>query len=143
MDRTIDPWETAHSRSSLKGTIAALTRVLDEAVRDDLIARNPVRDRPHRRYRSTTELQHAKLMPTPTDVAWIADACGVIHQSYGDHITLCAFLAARGSEVAGLAVGDVDWASRLVTIERQRFPGIGRLTINPTKGRRARQVPIV
>ena len=48
VDRAIDSWETAHSRSTLKNTIAALTRVLDEAVRDDLIARNPVRDRARR-----------------------------------------------------------------------------------------------
>lgn len=52
VDRAIDNWETTHSRSTLKNTIAALTRVLDEAVRDDCIARNPVRDRTNRRYRA-------------------------------------------------------------------------------------------
>ena len=34
---------------------------------------------------------------------------------------LCALLAARGSEVAGLQVGDIDWESRIVTIRRQTF----------------------
>jgi integrase len=143
VDRTIDNWETSHSRSTLKNTIAALTRVLDEAVRDDLITRNPVRDRADRRYRPHAELPHAKLVPAPNDVARIAATCADIHRSYGDHVMLSAFLAARSSEVGGLLVGDVDWASKVVTIERQCFPGAGGLSIKPPKGRRARRVPII
>lgn len=143
VDRTIDLWESEHSRSTLKGTIAALTRMLDEAVRDDLIARNPVRDRADRRYHQNTELQRTRPVPSPDEVALIAEACAAIHQSYGDHIMLSAFLAARGSEVGGLLVGDVDWTSKLVTIERQCFPGAGGLSIKPPKGRRARRVPII
>ncbi|WP_197426455.1 tyrosine-type recombinase/integrase [Microbacterium sp. PAMC 28756] len=143
VDRAIDSWETTHSRSTLKNTIAALTRVLDEAVRDDLITRNPVRDRADRRYRPNTELPHAKLIPAPDDVARIAAACADIHRSYGDHVMLSAFLAARSSEVGGLVVGDVDWKNKMVTIERQCFPGAGGLSIKPPKGRRARRVPII
>lgn len=37
IDRTIDQWETQHSASTIKNTIAPLVRVLDEAVRDDLL----------------------------------------------------------------------------------------------------------
>lgn len=143
VDRAIDSWEATHSRSTLKNTIAALTRVLDEAVRDDLITRNPVRDRADRRYRPNTELPHAKLIPAPDDVARIAAACADIHRSYGDHVMLSAFLAARSSEVGGLVVGDVDWENKMVTIERQCFPGAGGLSIKPPKGRRARRVPII
>ena len=143
VDRAIDSWDTAHSRSTLKNTIAALTRVLDEAVRDDLIARNPVRDRADRRYRANLDLPRTKQIPRPGDVARIAEACAEIHPSYGDHVMLSAFLAARGSEVGGLLVGDVDWASKVVTIERQCFPGAGGLSIKPPKGRRARRVPII
>ncbi|WP_434063538.1 tyrosine-type recombinase/integrase [Paramicrobacterium fandaimingii] len=143
VDRAIDSWETAHSRSTLKNTIAALTRVFDEAVRDDLITRNPVRDRADRRYSANTELRHAKLILGPSDVARIAGACAEIHTSYGDHVMLSAFLAARSSEVGGLVVGDVDWESKMVTIERQCFPGAGGLSIKPPKGRRARRVPII
>lgn len=108
VDRAIDSWETAHSRSTLKNTIAALTRVLDEAVRDDLLTRNPVRDRADRRYSANTELRHAKLILGPSDVARIVEACAEIHTSYGDHVMLSAFLAARSSEVGGLVVGDID-----------------------------------
>ncbi|WP_309616367.1 tyrosine-type recombinase/integrase [Salinibacterium sp.] len=56
---------------------------------------------------------------------------------------LSAFLAARSSEVGGLIVGDVDWPNKVVTIERQCFPGAGGLSIEPPKGRRARRVPII
>lgn len=56
---------------------------------------------------------------------------------------LAALLAARGSEVAGLRVGDVDWRNRVVKIERQHYPGRGGLVIKQTKGRRARFVPIL
>jgi len=143
VDRAIDNWEGTYSRSTLKNTIAALTRVLDEAVRDDLITHNPVRDRAGRRYRTNLELPHTKLIPGPDDVVRIAEACTEIHQSYADHVMLSAFLAARSSEVGGLLVGDVDWASKVVTIERQCFPGAGGLSIKPPKGRRARRVPII
>jgi integrase len=143
IDRTIETRETTNSRSTLKNTIATLTRVLDEAVRDDLITRNPMRDRADRRYRANLELPHKELIPGPDDVVRIAEACTEIHPSYGDHVMLSAFLAARSSEVGGLLVGDVDWASTVVMIERQCFPGAGGLSIKPPKGRRARRVPII
>lgn len=117
--------------------------MLDEAVRDDLIARNPARDRAERRYHANLEIPQTKLIPGPDDVARIAEACAEIHPSYGDHVMLSAFLAARSSEVGGLVVGDVDWANKVVTIERQCFPGAGGLSIKPPKGRRARRVPII
>lgn len=143
VDRSIDRWEIEHSRSTLKNTITALTRVLDEAVRDEIITRNPVRDRAHRRYRMREAPQLEPPIPSLTDVGLISVACAEAHQSYGDHVLLSAFLAARSSEVGGLIVGDVDWANKVVTIERQHFPGAGGLSIKPPKGRRARRVPII
>ena len=43
IDRTIDGWETEHSASTIKNSIAPLVRVLDEAVRDDIITINPAK----------------------------------------------------------------------------------------------------
>lgn len=143
VDRCIDMWEIEHSSSTLKNTIAALTRVLDEAVRDELITRNPARDRSNRRYRSQATTKKIRRMPSPADVEQIAAACGEIHQSYSDHVMLSAFLAARTSEIAGLLVRDVDWGNDVVAIERQCFPGVGGLSVKAPKGRRARFVPIV
>ncbi|MFD0997376.1 hypothetical protein HNR16_001961 [Pseudoclavibacter chungangensis] len=48
IDRTIDDWEKVHSASTIKNTIAPLVRVLDEAVRDDVLASNPARNRSRR-----------------------------------------------------------------------------------------------
>lgn len=143
VDRCVDGWEVEHSPSTLKNTIAALTRVLDEAVRDELIIRNPARDCSNRRYRSQARPKQVRQMPSPSIVKRIAAACAEIHQSYSDHVMLSAFLAARSSEVAGLLVRDVDWEDGFVTIDRQCFPGAGGLSVKAPKGRRARFVPII
>ncbi|HEY0258654.1 MAG TPA: site-specific integrase [Lacisediminihabitans sp.] len=82
-------------------------------------------------------------LPTLEEVLRVSEACGEIHQSYADHVMLCAFLAARGAEVSGLRVGDADWGSGTVLIERQSYPGAGGIVTKPTKSRRPRRVPIV
>jgi hypothetical protein len=46
VDRAIDEWETTYSRSTVKNTIAPLVLVMDEAVRDGLVLRNPARAEP-------------------------------------------------------------------------------------------------
>ncbi len=56
---------------------------------------------------------------------------------------LAALLAARGSEVAELRVGDVDWTTKIVTIEQQTYPGQVASSPKRPKGRRARPVPIL
>jgi integrase len=144
IDRAIDEWEARLSPSTLKNTLAALTRVLDEAVRDEVITRNPARDRADRRYRSSGLKGRPYFsLPSFDDVLRIARACGETNQSYADHAMLCAFLAAGGAEIGGLLVGDVDWVRGTVLIERQSYPGIGGIVTKPTKSRRPRKVPIV
>ena len=147
IDRTIDAWETKYSVSTIKNSIAPLVRVLDEAVRDDIIAVNPAKNRARRNLGKHVTQTAGGLrryaIPDLETLQRLADACGQIHQSYSDHVMLAALLAARGSEVSGLRVGDVDWTNRIVTIERQHYPGKGGLVIKQTKGRRGRAVPIL
>ena len=142
IDRTIDVWELTCSSSTLKNTIAALTKVLDEAVRDEIITTNPTRTRAKRRSQPT-EAPSPRKIPTLAMVVELADACRSVYAAYGDFVLLCALLAARSSEVAGLLVGDIDWDRELVTIARQHFPGAGGLRVKLTKGRRSRAVPIL
>lgn len=142
IDRTINAWENTFSASTLKNTIAALSRVLDEAVRDDLIMTNPARIRA-RRQRQPVRTASALKIPSLTTVYELADLCRTVHAAYGDFVLLCALLAARSSEVAGLLVGDINWGQKVVTIARQHFPGAGGLCVKPTKGRRVRIVPIL
>lgn len=73
----------------------------------------------------------------------LADGCGLVHESYHDHVMLASLLAARDSEVVGLRVGDVDWTTKIVTIAQQTYPRRGGLVTKATKGRRARPAPIL
>lgn len=147
IDRTIDEWETKFSPSLIKNSIAPLVRVLDEAVRDDVININRARNRARRSLNKNAQQSSGSLrahaIPDLDTLNNLADACGLIDQSYHDHVMLAALLAARGSEVSGLQVGDVDWTNRLVKVERQIYPGQGGLITKPTKGRKARLVPIL
>ena len=49
IDRAIDRWEEQSSASTVKNTVAALVLVLEEAVRDELLLRNPAKDRARRK----------------------------------------------------------------------------------------------
>jgi len=105
IDRAIDDWETRYSASILKNSIAPLVRVLDEAVREDVISANPAKNRARRSLNTnapqTAGSPRAYAIPDLETLDKLADACGLVHQSYHDHVMLAALLAARGSEVAG------------------------------------------
>ena len=147
IDRTIDQWETEYSPSTIKNTIAPLVRVLDVAVRDEVISSNPAKHRARRTFHKDSALKPGALrayaIPDMETLNLLSGACGEVHQSYSDHVMLCAMLSARGSEVAGLEVGDIDWVNRIVKIERQVYPGKGGLVTKQTKGRKERYVPIL
>jgi hypothetical protein len=55
IDRTIDSWEAECGSSTLKNTVAALVRVLDEAVRDGLIPTQPARSRSRRAWNKVND----------------------------------------------------------------------------------------
>lgn len=147
IDRTIDRWENEYSPSTIKNTIGPLVRVLDVAVRDEIIPSNPAKNRFRRTFHKDLVLAPGSLRAYAISdletLNRLAEACAAVHQSYSDHVMLCAMLAARGSEVAGLEAGDIDWKNRIVTIERQVYPGKGGLVRKQTKGRRERYVPIL
>lgn len=153
LDRAIDQWEETHSRSTVKNTVAALVLVLDEAVRDGLIDRNPAKNRARRRTvgrapsPSSTEPANPRDLALP-DVATLNRLVTSVidagdHQSWGDTVMILATTALRISEVAGLVVGDVDLERGLLHVSRQTYPGRGGLVTKQTKGRRRRTVPII
>lgn len=147
IDRTIDRWETEYSPSTIKNTIGPLVRVLDVAVRDEVISSNPAKNRARRTFHQDTELKPGSLrayaIADVETLTKLAEACAEVHQSYSDHVMLSAMLSARGSEVAGLEAGDIDWTNRVVKIERQVYPGSGGLVTKQPKGRKERFVPIL
>ena len=151
VDRAIDQWETEFGRSTIKNTVSALVLVLNEAVRDGIIPRNPATDRARRR---TVGRSSGNSEPsTPRDLALPNVAileqlvARVVEtgkdQSWGDVVTILATTALRISEVSGLRVGDIDLVRGLIHVHRQTYPGHGGLVTKETKGRRRRTVPII
>ena len=151
VDRAIDQWETEFGRSTVKNTVAALVLVLDEAVRDGIIVRNPAKDRARRRTvgrsHGITDAGSPRDLALP-DVDTLAALVSRVvevgqHEAWGDVVTILATTALRISEVAGLRVGDVDLDRGLLHVCRQTYPGRGGLVTKTTKGRRRRSVPII
>ncbi|HET9648221.1 MAG TPA: site-specific integrase [Microlunatus sp.] len=150
VDRAIDQWEIEYGRSTVKNTVSALVLVLDEAVRDGIIARNPAKDRARRR----TVGRRVPAQPSSPRELALPDVVTLqllvrravesgAHQSWGDVVTILATTALRISEVSGLTVGDVDLVRGLIHVNRQTYPGRGGLVTKETKGRRRRTVPII
>jgi integrase len=151
VDRAIDGWEQEYGRSTVKNTVAALVLVLDEAVRDGILARNPAKDRARRRTVGrdfgNSEVGSPRELALP-DVATLDRLVEAVvdagdNQCWGDMVTILATTAMRISEVAGLRVGDVDLGRGLLHVFRQTYPGRGGLVTKQTKGRRRRTVPII
>lgn len=151
VDRAIDGWETQFGRSTVKNTVAVLVLVLDEAVRDGLIQRNPAKDRSRRRTVGRTpvavgpESPRELALPSVAVLTWLVQAAAERggHQAWGDCVMILATTALRISEVAGLQVADVDLPRGLLHVRRQTYPGRGGLVTKQTKGRRRRTVPII
>lgn len=151
IDRAIDQWEKNYGRSTVKNTVAGLVLVLDEAVRDGIIARNPAKDRARRKTvgkRSVAETETNPRDLALPDVATLDRLVSAVtttgrHECWGDMVTLLATTAMRISEVSGLRVSDVDLDQGILRVQRQTYPGRGGLITKATKGRRRRVVPII
>ena len=92
VDRVVDSWESQHSTSTLKCTLAALTRLLDEAVRDGVIGTNPARSRARRSWSRSavgrTESPRSHVDPGSC-VAQSAGSCSGQRASPRTPITYC------------------------------------------------------
>lgn len=151
IDRAIDQWEATFGTSTVKNTVAALVLILDEAVRDNLLDRNPAKNRARRKTTGRTETPTEVMNPRDfalPDVATLHRLVDALveaggHQSWGDTVTVLATTAVRISECAGLTVGDVVYDDGLIWVKRQTYPGRGGLITKETKGRRKRPVPII
>jgi hypothetical protein len=119
-----DRVSTPVSHSPTMSVIAALVLVLDEAVRDGLLARNPAKDRARRRGIGRSALPMAApkgrrdfaLPDVRTFSQLVAEAVqSGGHQAWGNCVMILATTASRFSEVAGLEVGDVGLTNGLLT----------------------------
>ncbi|MFB8001553.1 tyrosine-type recombinase/integrase [Nocardia sp. NPDC056000] len=151
-DRAVGRWIAGgHSKSTIKNTLAALGRVMDQAVRDEVIDRNRVEvpgwQRQYTRREDELNNPRALALPDWQTLTELADALVAASadrfRGWGDVAMFAACTAARIGEVAGCRVGDIDTDTWLWSLRRQTTPGPGGLQDKGTKGKRARTVPII
>jgi integrase len=164
VDRVVHAWIADDcSRSTVKNSLAVLVRVMEQALRDGIIDRNPARvsgwQREYKLAEDELDDPRSLALPDwPTLVA-LADALVVNsadqYQGWGDAVIFEACTAARIGEVSGSLVRDIDTTDWIWTVCRQTTPSPGELkdggttasggglVDKNTKGRRARQVPLI
>lgn len=152
VDRAVHGWIADDcSRSTVKNSIAVLVRVMEQAVRDGILDRNPARISgwQHQFRKAEDELDDPRSLALPdwSTLTKLADALVARsadhHRGWGDVTIFAACTAARIGEVSGCRVGDIDTTTWFWTVRRQTTPSPGGLVDKGTKGKRARVVPLI
>lgn len=152
VDRAVHGWIADDcSRSTVKNSIAIMVRVMEQAVRDGIIDRNPAKVTGwQRQYQiAEDELDDPRSLALPGwgELVDLADA--LVARSHGqfagwgDVVMFAGATAARIGEVSGVRAEDINETTWLWTVRRQTTPGPGGLIDKGTKGRRARTVPLI
>jgi integrase len=152
VDRAVHGWIADEcSRSTVKNSLAVLVRVMEQAVRDGIIDRNPARvtgwQQEYKRAEDELDDPRSLALPdwdtlTRLAVALVARSWGEF-SGWGEVVTFAASTAARIGEVSGVRVGDINTDTWTWTVRRQTTPSPGGLVDKGTKGKRARQVPLI
>ncbi|UFS99089.1 tyrosine-type recombinase/integrase [Nocardia huaxiensis] len=151
-DRAVTQWiSEGCSRSTVKNTLAALGRVIDQAVRDELIDRNRVEvngwQKQYKRYEDELENPRELALPNWEALTTLADALvdssSDHYYGWGDVVTFMACTATRIGEVSGCRVRDIDTDKWIWNLRRQTTPGPGGMQDKGTKGKRSRSIPII
>ncbi|MCU1642941.1 MAG: integrase [Nocardia sp.] len=153
VDRAVVGWieDDGCGKSTIKNTLAVLSRLMAQAKRDGLIDINPARVRGWQAlYKQLEdELQNPRALALPNWQA-LVELCDALvaasaeqYQGWGDVVMFAACTAARIGEVAGCRVRDIDTDSWIWTVRRQTTrSSIGAID-KGTKGNRARYVPLI
>jgi integrase len=152
VDRAVHGWIADEcSRSTVKNSLAILVRVMEQAVRDGIIDRNPARVTgwQHEYQRAEDELDDPRSLALLDWETLVRLAAALVERSagqysgWGDVVVFAACTAARIGEVSGVRAGDIDRETWIWTVRRQTTPGPGGLIDKGTKGKRARRVPLI
>ncbi|WP_447006631.1 tyrosine-type recombinase/integrase [Saccharothrix isguenensis] len=152
VDRAVHAWIADEcSRSTVKNTIAVLVRVMEQALRDEIIDRNPARisgwQREYARAEDELDDPRSLALADWTALTRLADALVARssdeYAGWRDVVLFAACTAARIGEVSGCRVKDLDTTEWTWTVRRQTTNGPGGLIDKGTKGKRARRVPII
>lgn len=152
VDRAVHGWIADEcGRSTVKNSIAVLVRVMEQALRDGIVDRNPARitgwQREYQRAEDELDDPRSLALPDWDSLVWLASS--LVQRSanrfpgWGDVVMFAACTAARIGEVSGVRAGDIDRDSWTWTVRRQTTPGPGGLVDKGTKGKRARNVPLI
>lgn len=164
VDRAVHAWiADDSSRSTVKNSLAVLVRVMEQAHRDGIIDKNPARISGwQREYKlAEDELDDPRALALPDWISLVNLATALVansadtYQGWGDVVVFEACTAARIGEVSGCLVRDIDTENWIWTVCRQTTPSPGELqdggamasggglVDKNTKGRRAREVPLI
>lgn len=163
VDRAVHTWIADDcGRSTVKNSLAVLVRVMEQAHRDGIIDRNPARVSGwQREYKlAEDELDDPRALSLPDWPTLVALADALVaksadrYQGWGDAVIFEACTAARIGEVSGCLIRDINTDDWVWTVCRQTTPSPGELghgtttasgglVDKNTKGRRARQVPLI
>jgi integrase len=136
VDRAVHGWIADEcSRSTVKNSLAVLVRVMEQALRDGIIDRNPARVTGWQREYKLAEDElgdpRALALPDWTALTTLADALVARSASrylgWGDAAIFEACTAARIGEVAGCLVRDINTEEWIWTVRRQTTPSPGGL----------------
>ncbi|WP_156757423.1 tyrosine-type recombinase/integrase [Actinokineospora pegani] len=124
---------------------------MEQAKRDGLVDRNPAEVRGWQREykRAEDELENPRELAIPNwetlnrlaEALMTRSADG--YQGWGHVVLFAACTAARIGEVSGCRVKDIDTRNWIWTVRRQTTTAPGGLVDKGTKGRRAREVPLI
>lgn len=163
-DRLISQWRAPlpaadgmrrapYSESTIKNTLAVASAIFEQAVRDEVISRNPLRDRAKRRdvRRATSDENQAPVRSKAlSDVEVLHQLCSLVlartgapGQVWVDVIMAMAMTGARIGEISGMRLGDLDLQEWEWTIRRQTTPSPGGVADKQTKSKRVRVVPLI
>ncbi len=164
VDRAIKAWiSDGASRSTVKNSLAVLVLVMEQAVRDEIIERNPSRVFGWQRQYELLEdeVDNPRALALADFHALEALSAALVaksnpsYQGWGDAVIFAACTAARIGEVSGCLVRDINTKDWLWTVRRQTTPSPGELAEGltrstggglvdkGTKGRRSRVIPLI
>jgi integrase len=152
VDRAVHSWIADEcGRSTVKNSLAVLVRVMEQALRDGIIDRNPARITGWQREytRAEDELDDPRSLALPDWAALTRLADALVARSaneyagWRDVVLFAACTAARIGEVSGCRVKDINTTEWTWTVRRQTTTAPGGLVDKGTKGKRARTVPLI
>lgn len=152
VDRSVRGWVAEGTgRSAVKNSLAILGRVMEQAVRDEIIERNPAKISGWQRQyeRPEDELDDPRSLALPDWGTLTRLGAALVersrdkYQGWGDVVIFASCTAARIGEVSGVRAKDINTDRWVWTVRRQTTTSPGGLIDKGTKGKRARQVPII